>query len=345
MAKRKATLNGAATNGHTNGHSNGHHESNGNGESFDIKSLGQLLRLNSQENVELTHELCKELLALPTFVGERRLRPRHVAELAKHMRDGTFHWNMVGLITCRCNEPHNEKPKGTTFRMNGQHTCQARIELPPSYRAPVRLLRYSAATEADMRRLYATIDRGAPRTKANVIHSYIDGTEEYDGYPHHVVKHLPAALAMWRWERPEQRATHNGDDIAYMLLESDRAICQTVLGFLSQFKQVEHKHILRGPVVAAMLETFSRSVNKSNEFWTAVATGLGLNSERDPRKKLHKLLLTHTAHAAASNRLNGGGAISREAMYRACIYCWNLWRKGEVVNGIRVPERRPVAVA
>jgi hypothetical protein len=344
MAKRKANLNGAATNG------NGHHKSNGNGhaETFDIKELGQLLRLNAQENVELTLELAKELLATPAFIGERPVRKRHIADLAKHMRDGTFHWNMVSIITCRCNEPHNDKPRGTTFRMNGQHTCHARLELPASYRAPVRLMRYSASTEADMRRLYATIDRGAPRTKHNVIHSYICGTEEFDSFPFHVRKFLPFGMAIWRWEDSAARAAHNGEDIAHLLLKSERSLVQTVSAFLAQFSTAEHKHIMRGPVVAAMLETFSKSVAKSTEFWTAVATGLNLTSERDPRKKLHKQLIStaiYSGNRQHKGRVVGAQSLPQESMYRLCIQMWNAWRKGETVQAIRLPEKRPMAIA
>src|SRR5688500_1830871 len=105
---------------------------------YDIKSLGQSLRLTSQDSVELTPELAKELLAMPAFIGERPMRKRHVGNLVHNMQRGTFRWEWVTIITCRCTEPHNGKPKGATFRMNGQHTCSARLEMQPSYRAPIR---------------------------------------------------------------------------------------------------------------------------------------------------------------------------------------------------------------
>jgi hypothetical protein len=265
------------------------------------------------------------------------------------MQRGTFQWNFVNIVTCRCSEPHNGKPKGSEFRMNGQHTCSARLEMPPSYRAPIRHIRYSAATVADMRRLYATIDRNAPRTLNNVVTAYILDTEEFANFGSCVRKYLPPAMALWKWEAHHERGAHDGEDIACLLLSTEKALTATVGGFLNQWSLKDHKHIMRAPVVAAMLETFNVNVAASTEFWTAVASGLGFTAETQPQKKLYKLLVTATVLGGGSSEnrkmRNRSGAVilSREAMYRACIVYWNTWRRGETLQALRIPEQRPDA--
>ena len=318
---------------------------NGNG-FYDIKSLGDSLKCMSQETVELNHKFAQEVLDMPEFIGERTRRKPHVADLIHAMETGTFEWAFVNIVFCRCNEPHNGHSKGTVFRMNGQHTCKARLQVDAPLRAPVRLFRYTAATEADMRRLYATIDRNAPRTKGHQIGAYVNGTESYGHYKSHVRKLLPTGIAMWMWEQGADRARHGAEDVAYLMLKKEAPLCTKVAGFLDQFGKREYRHIMRGPVIAAMFETFRRSPNSAIEFWTAVATGVGFASEKDARRKLHKLILTTAVGSSGTTTARiGGDSLPGEAMYRLCIQAWNAWRKSEPVTAFRIPEKRPVAIA
>jgi hypothetical protein len=313
---------------------------------YDIKSLGGSLKLTSQENVELTTDLAHELLAMPAFHSERPLRKTHVKTLLRHMRRGTFHWNLVTLITCRCREAHGEHAAGTTFRMNGQHTCHSRL-LAASLRAPVKLVRYSAETEADMRRLYSTIDRGAARTKANVIDSYVGGTKDFTDCPGHVRAQLAPAMNMWKWSTIHERQEHDAEDIAYLLLEGEKVVTQHVIKFLTRFGTDEIRHVRRAPVVAAMLETFSKQPAESPEFWEPVVSGLNLKSAGDPRKRLHKMLLTSNVKGGCGTtiaRMAKNSLISQESMYRLCITCWNAWREGREIQTLRVSSERMEAV-
>lgn len=341
MAKAKASVKNrtrknaiAATNGHT--------------ESSDITSLGGQLKVTHTTTVELTHDLAHELLAMPAFTAERPLRKKHVADLVKHMERGTFHWNLVTLITCRCREAHDGQPAGTEFRMNGQHTCQSRLQVPASMRAPVKMVRYSAETQADLRRLYSTIDRGAPRTRSNVIASYIVGTEQFRDCPANIRKVLAPGISMWKWEQYDERQSHDSEDVAYLLLKTYHSLVLRIVQFLAPLSGDDTKHLRRAPVIAAMFETFARSPEHAGEFWMSVATGLDLKSASDPRKRLHKLLLT-TAVMSGRGGVNatqlGMKAIGSEPMYRICIGCWNAWRESREIQTLRVPSQRLEAVA
>ena len=312
-----------------------------NGHGFDIRSLGEKLQVTAEEKRDLDHALAKELLDMPTITGERRFRTRHAANLVSHMHRGTFHWNLVTLIVCRCKEQHGEHPAGTTFRMNGQHTCWARLQMPENYRAPIRFVRYTAATEHDMRMLYATIDRAAARTKGNVILSYILGDDEYASYNAHVLKYVTPGVPLWLWETREQKSNHDGDDVAYVMLKEKSAVVHAVCRFLNNFPAADYRHIMRAPVAAAMLATFSKDREAAAEFWTAVATSVGFTSATDARRVLNKYLMETSIKASSSGRPK---LDTTEGMYRVCISAWNAWRSQKPVRLVRAAPKRPVVV-
>lgn len=306
----------------------------------DVKSLGQRLQKVHQGIEELTHEKAREVLAMPHFVGERPKRAPHISNLASHMRRGTFMWDFANITVCRCNEEHNGHPKGTVFRVNGQHTCEARLLVPPKMRAPIPLYRYTASTENDLRLLYASIDRGTPRTKGNVIDAYLAGNPDFDQYPVHVRKIIHTGLAMWLWPEHSERSRHDGDDLACRLLTTDRDITQKVSAFLADYGPKQYPHISRrGPVVAAMFETFHKSPRAAATFWDGVATGLNIDSERDPRKKLRDRLMTLNVGSGGGSRADVQ-TLPPEPMYRLCIQHWNAWRRGETPKFYKIPSER-----
>src|SRR5436190_8943088 len=143
---------------------------------YEISSLGSGLELKSRKTVELTQEFANSFLETAEFTGDRPLRTSHVMFLCRQMEAAAFRWEQVNLMTCMW--------QGREYRMNGQHTCWARVyaELPKGARTPVAVLKYAAEAEQDMRQLYATIDRGAPRNRGNVVVSYLSGRSEFPDY-------------------------------------------------------------------------------------------------------------------------------------------------------------------
>ena len=315
-------------------------EVNGDHETFDVTSLGEVVRLTKEERVELTHTAAREHLDLAEFVGERIVRQHHVDSLTDAMLRGTFRWEWVTLVVARCREAHGGHPAGTTFRVNGQHTCWARLECPGSMRAPVRVARYACATENDLRQLYASCDRGAPRTKSNVIRAYVAGHEKFERFKSHAVKYVPAGLAMWLWESKHERRKHDGDDVAYLMLTDHYNVCCRVMEFLSRGRKQDVDHLLRSPVTAAMLATFDKAPQRADEFWSAVHNGVGFEDKDDARLRLRSFVMRYTVG-------HGGGthssreAVDVERYYRTCLVCWNAWRRGKKVKTIRVPDQRP----
>lgn len=303
---------------------------------YDITSLGDGLKLRSRRTVELTIEQAAAVLELPEFVGERAFVNNHAVFLARQMEAGTFRWEQVNLATCFCD--------GREYRMNGHHTCWARVEaqLPKGTRTPVGWLRYEAASDQDMRQLYATFDRGKPRTMQDVVVSYIDGRAEFEGYDRLTMRQLAQGLAFWLWEDSHTRKLHSGDERAYLMLKDRHKVTMEVGGFIRAAGRKDYKHLSRMPVYAAMFATYNKAPQVAKEFWVVVRDGVGVTDKQDPRHVLRNYLMTTCLSVDKSSDQK---SISGETMYRACVYCWNLYRAGKTIKNIRPgnTEARPEA--
>jgi len=296
-----------------------------------VTDLGGGLELKRTRNLEFTHaEAVKLIEAHEDFPGDRKLKQAHVDYLVKAMIRGTFHPEWVHLIICRYN--------GKTYRMNGQHTAWARLEMPAGWKCGVKVLEYEAQTEQDVRTLYSSIDRSSPRTRANVIESYLAGSEEFKSVKTATLRAVPRGFSQWFWTSQHERCQHDGDDVAYLLRTDHYDLAIRVCSFLDKLSPKEHKHIFRGPVVAALFATFHKAPQIAPKFWMPVCDGTGMEKRTDPRLKLRTTLL----QAAVGF---GGGAtsekkrVSQEEMFRLCIAAWNAFRQERPLQILRASER------
>jgi len=249
---------------------------------IDVTGLGSGLELVRTRKANFTHEEAEKLLMYDEFAGDRPLKNAHVDYLVQSMRRNTFHPEWVNLVICKCD--------GKTYRMNGQHTAWARLEMPKSWECPVTVLEYKAESMDDMRILYASIDRSSPRTRANVITSYLAGTEEFDGVKAVTMRVVPQGFALWFWKTKNERRLHDGDDVAVLLKTDHYDLARKVCSFLDDHTARDQRHILRAPVVAAMFATFNKAPQVALEFWGPVAAGTGIEKLGDPRLKLRNEL-------------------------------------------------------
>lgn len=310
-----------------------------------VDDLGKGFALVSERKVDFTYDLAEKLLGLPELpMGdiERRLRDNHVTHLNNEMQMGNFRWELVQLITCTCDESDDPKQE---YRMNGQHTCWARILLPPKIQAEqVHLMKYRCRTIEDVRVLYTTIDQGAARTKQHTIVAMLSGRQEFKTINKRILALLADGLSMWLYGVQHEGYKRKVREIAQMLLTTHHELAIKVSDFLARSMESAQGHVRRGPVVAAMFETFSKVPTKAEEFWAAVRDGLGITEKADPRKTLADGLRNSSVEGRGINtKLK---PVSREAMYRWCIQAWNAWRKEQTLRTLRfVPnDKRPKAL-
>lgn len=314
-----------------------------------IEDLGKSLTLVEDRKVEFTVKRAEELLRLPEFVVQdsvvdRNLRDAHVTYLLSAMQRGTFHPEWVQIVSCVCDEKNSGNSKGTEYRMNGQHTAWARIYMDNDWPCPVRWLVYRAATVQDMRRLYASIDRGAARNFGNVINSYLAGTSQFKGIGQDRLKRIVAGFAFWHLGGTAKNAANkiHPDDIAYLVQTEHTELTAIVAAFCQTLKSGMHTQmVMRSPVIAALYETFNVLKIKSAEFWEPVRDGTGLESKNDPRLRLRNLLMTTNIEDRANRRR----LVDPEELYRICIHAWNAWRRGVELSNLRGPtdSKRPKA--
>lgn len=314
---------------------------------MDVASMGEGLVLKNRKTVELDSKFAAQFLDYPEFIVndekvDRARSDAHVIYLARAMQGGSFLWEQVNLVLCDL--PGNSKPT----RLNGQHCSWARLVaedqgLDPKTRCPVQLLRYEAKSIEDMRRLYASLDRGRPRNNNVVIASYLSGTDDFPDTTKPVLRLLAQGLGVWLWPDSATRKLHGGDDRAYLLLKDHHKVALAVAWFLKLVGMREQQHLTRAPVVAAMFETFSKAPQIALDFWKDVRDGLGISDKEDPRRVLRDWLMMNTL-----NRSRHSGDIKvvlSEAMYRAAIYKWNDFRAGKKAKNVKIDITlsRPVA--
>lgn len=315
-------------------------------EVFDITSLGEGLSIASRKIVEFTHKRASQLLEMKEFVGDRKLKQRHVDVLVHHMKSGTFHSEHVQLMTCYCEETKEE------YRINGQHTAWARLEMPSDWPCKVTTIQYSARKMEDVRRLYATVDRGSPRSRRNVIDSYLSGTSEFGKYGIWSVRNaavgLNTLLSLKKSTSSRSHAGRPADDIAYMMLtewlDASQEVCELLDTCVRDAKRGSSTNFMHRAIVVAAIFATWEFVNDAddatfadwNSFWCSVRDGLNFESLGDPRRMLRNYL----AKPLTAGLDHGDQRMGVElAAYDACIRCWNAWRKGQEVARIPLSYR------
>ena len=309
---------------------------------LDTTQVGEGYKLKSSTTVEFTPDFAEKFLSLSEFVVgdeklDRNLDNQHAIRLAREMLGGRFLWEQVNLVTCVCD--------GITYRLNGQHCSWARLAahdegLDPKTRSPVRRLHYEAETVADMRRLYASLDRGKSRNNNNQVVAWLAGTEEFEGYSKQTLQLLAHGIGTWQWESKHTRKLHGGDERSLLLLTKHHKVAMQVGTIIKGAKPSDAKHVRRAPVIGAMFATFAKAPHMASEFWVTVRDGLGIGSKSDPRHTLRNLLLSSGLQKSVV--ANGDNKILlSEEMYRACIIAWNAWRQGRDLKQIRVNMADP----
>jgi hypothetical protein len=261
-------------------------------------------------------------LELAVFDGERPVSDQHVQMLLDEARQGRFNWQLVTLVTAEL--------AGTVYRLNGQHTAWMRINLPPNSSDPsVRLLHYSCKDEVELRALYSIIDRNKSRNGAHILRVMAGGDTAFEGVWSAALSLYGAAWKLWKSDGKDTREVRGryGPSETFTAFQENTSLLLPVATFV-QSNYI--KLIRRRGVVGAMFATWEKAPSVAEEFWKPVTTGLGLDSETDPRWRLRNLLID----------LNAIG-YDHEILYRCCISAWNKRRAGEkALTTIRPTEER-----
>lgn len=281
--------------------------------------------------VQLTNERAFAYLELAEFKGERDVSETHVQLLTDEMRRGRFLDDQVIISTCKLGN--------TVFKINGQHTCWARTNLPSTYQCAVRWIDYEASSEDQLRALYGVIDRGKARSAGHVVKSQLAGTEQFSDLWVSILPKMAAGLKFWLNPANDHSSRLTASAVA-SLMQSEHAQLVNQVGRFCQ-DNYTHTHLKRASVWAALMATYNKVPTKAIDFWQPVADGLGLTDKDDPRYRLRELLKSSSLNIGQSDKK----AIGPEDMYKVCLLAWNKWRDGEKVRmTLRPTEKRPTVV-
>jgi hypothetical protein len=281
---------------------------------------------------DLTVEAAYAILELKTFAGERPVDDRHVQELYDEMANGRFRPEHVRIALCYLG--------ADLYRINGQHTCWARISMPKGFACEVRRLVYRVPNEAELKKLYGVFDPAySARSVNHLTRMLLNNTAATEGIAISTVGYLATGFKFWFWEKREEfrRAGHN--EVSGQILKNPE-LFKMVANFYTPYTRVPHI-FHRQAVIAAMFECWDKKPTIAPDFWKPVCDGLGLTEETDARYALMRWLQSHGVDAGGPNRDRTIKAASAEEMYRVCINAWNRWRAGEkVMAGLRTTQRR-----
>lgn len=292
-----------------------------------LTSFGENIKVISDNQVILNRELAESFLHMSNFAAERAMSEPWAQVLLQQMCQNTFRFEQVCLISAVYN--------GVEYRINGQHTVWAIWKWYMSEhskgakRPSVRWLRYRCATEADLRMLYATTDRGRPRSRSHQIQSFIFDSPEFKGLSKSSLSLVSQALSPWL-NGFSSSDVINTDRLVYMMKTKHYNLSKLVAGFLDESKSAgpKCKHITRSPSCAAMMATFSVHQAEAEEFWKKVRDAANLEAN-DPALKLAHYLMQHGVNAGRGAAHGGLNTVTGEEMYRTCICHWNAWRQSK----------------
>lgn len=281
---------------------------------------------------QLTHTAACTLLEMKTFDGERKEREDWVQHLYNQWLTGRFRWELVTIVTCRY--------KGEMYRLNGQHTCWMRLNLPEKENCSVEFYEYEVDSEDQLRALYAVIDRGKSRTHGHIIKASLTSTEYLGEVWPSLVNILAAGMKLWLYEKSNDQRQNGPDEMVALIQGQHNALFKLVGGFVQE-RIDSAQHIKRASTIAAIFATFDKAKTIAPEFWQPVCDGLNLGRKTDPRYQLRDTLMRSSVRGSVSDKR----VLGQEDMYRICVAAWNKWRKGEeCATSLRAPSRRYKAV-
>lgn len=295
-----------------------------------VKETRLNCELVSDERINLTHEEAEATLSLKTFTAERPVDDRHVQELYDEMAGGRFRPEHVNLALCEL--------EGETYRVNGQHTCWARLFMPKNYTCLVRKLVYRVKTREDLKKLYGVFDPSyASRSKNHLIKVMLVETAAAGDLSMSIVGYLATGFKFWKWGGDSRESfRRKGHNEVAAAIQQTPELFQRVGDFYALFQRTPHIKQRQG-VIGAMFECFDRRPTIAEDFWKPVCDGLGLSDPSDPRYVLMKWLQERTVDGRGSK---GHKVTSAEEMYRVCVNVWNRWRAGEKITSVRSTSRR-----
>jgi hypothetical protein len=235
----------------------------------------------------------------------------------KQLAEGSF--RPVTWASAYCEETD------TIYRVNGKHTSTLLSGIDPLPKDfYVTVERYTCPTLDGVARLWATFDSSvATRTGNEIINSFASTVSEFAGVKQKTCSLAVIAASYQKWDMDFYNSSRVAERAELLLDHVDFVLWLDTILYPKDGNARRAKHLLRGPVVAAILGTWLSSEESSDSFWRHVrdedqAQGL-------PTRVLAKWLseVTFKNHHSGTP---GKKSVQFREMFVRCLHAWNAWR-------------------
>lgn len=258
---------------------------------------------------------------------QRNINQSRVLTLARRQRDGRFHGNDISFAIF----------EGRIYLINGQHTLSAMVVSGKTVNNVYKV--FKCSTIEQLACAWAQFDDGGTRTRKQVAKNYrqVLGQE----WNEDAIALVSIACSLIKYGTTALATAGNVEDRIKLIPEFGRpaeGVRDVVFsGEPVKKKSKECRMLNKGPIAHAMLLCFVKDFKAAQMFWSSVKTGIGFDSESDPRhvlrRYLEELSLSNTNVGKNKQKDNN------DVVTGKCLVAWNLYRNQE-----QVPIKRNKAV-
>lgn len=286
-----------------------------NGSATIRKGKGNMFQLISRKLKEVDPGAAADYLTHNEYEGQRKLKDRRVKQLVDLIESKRFTVGYIVLARQGWNG-------GDKLLANGQHQCAAVIATSKPIVAVVE--EYECRTAEDFADLYRQFDNTPQRSLAEVALPEaralnLQWSQKFIGIMLSGISFIEHHAGVHKNKRVEflKKYIREGDFIHEIL---------------SPFSFPEYRHMSRGSVIAAMINTFRKCATDAEDFWEKVLDGENLPGS-SPALKLRNYLLSSSVsvgRGVSNPSLNA--AVSIQEMYGKCIVAWNAYRRKDTTQ-------------
>lgn len=278
--------------------------------------------LEKPKTVLASRSIVKEFCDMDPIPRDRPLSERRLVVYHRILKAGGFRPVVWASALC--------KETGTTYRVNGKHTSTMLSGFDPLPEFYITIERWICDTLSDVASLYGTYDsRLATRTANDINLSFASTISDlHDIKPRYVNLTVSAACYL-KWDEAIRDRIPPAERAEELIERADFCLWLKKICTDDKNKLAPAKHLLRSPVVCAMMTTYDRSSTRgaSTEFWSMVRDEASPNREC-PTRELARYLTRVVMVSSRGAGLGKKPAGHREVFVK-CIHAWNAWRKGE----------------
>lgn len=271
--------------------------------------------------VKCTMNLAKRFAEMEPAPHDRNLNEKRVSVyVGISERD---EWRPLTWAETHCLETD------TTYRVNGKHTSTAIVrhgQVPKSLYITVES--YQSDTLEDVARLYSTFDTKLQSRNTNDINkSFAASVPALAGIPVRTISAGVHGIAYC--DLQDSYTTRQPADRAEAIIQEPDFFVWLHEHFSTDVDGRCPRHILRGPIVAAMFGSYKKSKSDAEAFWLDVVNESNKDA-KSPSRTLGRFL--RSTAISCGRGADKAKTVRTKHVFIKCIHAWNAHRRGDTTD-------------